>query len=375
MPSSPESSRLFSRWRDPGSGVESLLLTERVAPHQQSFYFTNPSFSADGRFLWLYLAFPPSPGRLLGCLDFATESLRAFPETQFLNASPLVAVDTGTVYWNSAAELWRRGPDPAARPELLNALPDKLIRGRTPHRTATHLTWRADHQAMNFDLEVGHEWHVGEFPLDGSPPQVWQSFDRCYNHGQFSPTDPDLQLINQDSWRDVVTGQARGYNGATDQRYGYNRRMWLLRRGQAAEPIFPEETPLHGHEWWDPDGRHVWYVHYGVGTEIVDIQTRARRLVWPSRRVSHSHSDRTGRYLVSDVCHERLHVSFINLATGREVVIAGDLPPPPPESRCHHVHPHPQFCAGDRYVAYTTTALGRVDFALAEVAALVAATS
>ena len=31
------------------SGVESFILSERVAPIQQSFYFTNPSVSKDGK--------------------------------------------------------------------------------------------------------------------------------------------------------------------------------------------------------------------------------------------------------------------------------------------------------------------------------------
>lgn len=47
----PETSCNFTRWRDPASGVESLILTGRVAACQQSFYFVNDGFSADGRYL------------------------------------------------------------------------------------------------------------------------------------------------------------------------------------------------------------------------------------------------------------------------------------------------------------------------------------
>jgi hypothetical protein len=43
--------------------------------------------------------------------------------------------------------------------------------------------------------------------VDGSPFELWQEFDRCYNHGRFSPPDPDLMLIAQDWWNDPVTGE------------------------------------------------------------------------------------------------------------------------------------------------------------------------
>ena len=42
-------SPLFSRWKDSVSGIESSILSTRVAPQQQTFYFCNPSLSADGR--------------------------------------------------------------------------------------------------------------------------------------------------------------------------------------------------------------------------------------------------------------------------------------------------------------------------------------
>ena len=44
-------SKLFKPWIDPISGIKSYILTRHVAPIQQSFYFTNQSFSADGRYL------------------------------------------------------------------------------------------------------------------------------------------------------------------------------------------------------------------------------------------------------------------------------------------------------------------------------------
>ena len=42
----PFNSPLFTPWRDPVSGVESFILTTRVAPVQQSFYYVTPSLTA-----------------------------------------------------------------------------------------------------------------------------------------------------------------------------------------------------------------------------------------------------------------------------------------------------------------------------------------
>jgi hypothetical protein len=67
-------SRLFTPWTNPDSGVTIYLLTEKVAPVQQGFYFVNNSVTDDGRYLWFYCAFPPAGsaayGRTLGVVDF-----------------------------------------------------------------------------------------------------------------------------------------------------------------------------------------------------------------------------------------------------------------------------------------------------------------
>ena len=56
-------SAAFRPWTDPESGITSYLLHDRVAPLQQSFYFTNRSFSEDGAYLWFY--WRPASGRQL----------------------------------------------------------------------------------------------------------------------------------------------------------------------------------------------------------------------------------------------------------------------------------------------------------------------
>jgi len=376
----PETSPLFTAWRDPVSGVESLLLARHVAPFQQSFYYVNPSFSDDGRFLWFYCAFPPAgsanQGRSLAVADLELNEVRHFPETGFLDASPAVDPATGEAYWCSGPEIWKRGPLASDRPVFVNRLPPALVRNRRPWRLATHLTFSADRRALNFDAEIGRQWFVGHAPLDGGDAVVWQEFDRPYNHGQFSPVDPGLQLINQDSAVDPVTGDCPNYEN----------RMWLLRRGEKAAPIFADAASsgaaMHGHEWWSADGRHVWYIHYGRGVMRVDPFASGApkpELMWACDTVSHAHTDASETLIVADCLPGPgtgiNRVVFINRKTGREIEIVSHMDYPPEALRRYHVHPHPQFCLRDRYICYTTSVRGRIDVALIPTSRLLDMTS
>lgn len=374
-----ESSPLFIPWRDPVSGVESLILDRRVAPLQQSFYYVNPSFSSDGRFLWIYCAFPPAgnanQGRSLAVIDFQLQEIRHYPETGFLDASPAVDPATGDAYWCTGLEIWKRGPHAGDAPVLVNRFPPALARNRRPWRLATHLTFSADRRALNIDAEIGRQFFIGHAPLDGGEVVVWQELDRAYNHGQFSPVDPGLQLVNQDSAIDPVTGACPNYEN----------RMWLIRRGEKAAPIFPDAVASgaakHGHEWWSADGRHVWYIHYNRGVMRVDpfAAQPEPELIWPSDTVSHAHASADETCVVADFIPGPVtginKVVFLNRRTGREAVIVSQAPYLPDELRRYHIHPHPQFCLHDRYICYTTTVRGRADVALVSVESLLARTA
>ena len=369
-----EKSPLFKRWKDPASGVESLILSQRVAPIQQSFYFTNTSLTNDGRFLWMYCSFPPGGdayyGRQLGVIDFAEQTIRHFPETQFMDASPYVDKDTGEVYWTTGLAVWKRGPLPADKAVRVGVFPAELANNRRPLRLATHLTLSADKKAFAIDALIGADCFLGDLPIDGKTPfRLWQKFDRCYNHTQFSPTDPNLMVTAQDGWFDPATGKP----GTTDDR------IWLLKCGEKIRPACPN-APLssdwRGHEWWDADGIHVWYIDYRKGTEKVNILTGEQTTVWPNGH-THSHNDQKSQYLVGDIYPngKEFRVAFFNIKSGREISIVTDMPPLDHSRRDYHIHPHPQFCLNDQYICYTTNVLGTVDVALVSVDQLIERTS
>jgi hypothetical protein len=363
---------LFETWTNPGSGVSSFVLTRRVAPLQQSFYFTNSGFTDDGRYLWFYCSFPPGGdayyGRQLGVLDFTDQALRHFPETQFMDASPFVDPQSGEAYWTTGLSVWKRGPKVGDKAERVGLFPAELTRRRRPLRLATHLSRSADRKSFAIDAQIGTEWFVGDLPLNGGEFRLWQKFDLCHNHAQFSPIDPDLMLIAQDGWIDPATGE----EGETHDR------LWLMRRGEQARPLVPASplpASLRGHEWWDADGNHVWYIDYRAGTARVDILTGERTLVWPGGH-THSHCDRAGKYLVGDInVADDWRVAFFNITTGKEIDIVSHLPVPSLPRASYHLHPHPRFCLNDRYICYTTNVRGSIDVALVPVSRLIEQTT
>ncbi len=357
-------SKLFTPVTNPDSGVTIYVLTHKVAPVQQDFYFVNDGMTGDGRFLWFYCAFPPSPGRTLGLVDLESQVVRHFPETQFSDASPYVDPASGFVYWGAHATLWCRGPRESETVQPVNSLPADLIGQRIVHRLATHLSLSADGKEFFVDAALGLQWIFGSLPLDGGDFQVWQRFDRHYNHAQFSPTDPDLVLFAEENHPDPITGLS----------FPIVDRMWLIRRGQPARPAFSSPTRVT-HEWWDADGKHVWCVwdNHSWRTDIASQQVE--KIEWP-QHCWHAHNSADGRYLVAD-SNEKFYrgcpstVNFLNRLTGKHIQLVSNPEMPGLTGARYHTDPHPRFCCQDRLVVFTTTIRGQVDLALARTSDLV----
>lgn len=378
---SPETSGLFSRWTNPSNGVASFVLTKRIAPVQQSFYYTHPSFSNDGRFLWLRVGYPPRGGmhsvQTLAVADLKTGEVRAYQETQFPAESVMVDPLTAEVYWTNQFDVWKRGPLPGDDAVHVGRFPQSLAEGRLA-LLATHPTFSADRRTLNIDARFIRNdctpvCFIGELPLDGAPFELWKKVEGQYlDHGLFSPVDRNLQLVAHEFWQDAARA-----GRVCDGSIPYHR-IWLARRGEPIEPLLKEPVSHSGHEWWSADGQHIYYLHYGVGVRKVSLATREEILVWPGH-LSHAHCDRTGRYFVADRMDEPgnpdCHVLFHDTVTGKSVDIVNRGPLAAHLTRCTHLHPHPQFCLNDRYVCYTTTVHDRVDVALAPVADLIALTA
>ena len=89
----------FETWTDPQAGAVSYILKERVAPIQQTFYFTNPGFSPDGEYLWFTACFPPCPRRFIAyvTLNPAKPVIKWFPQGEWTSIPMIFTFPSGSM--------------------------------------------------------------------------------------------------------------------------------------------------------------------------------------------------------------------------------------------------------------------------------------
>ncbi len=361
-------SKLFTPWTNPETGVTIYLMTQKVAPVQEAFYFVNASMSDDARYLWFYCAFPPSgtqsAGRTLGVIDFERMEVRHFPETQFTSASPFVDPITGAVTWGMGPGLWTRGPGASDCAEHVNSLPEEIIKARPMGRIATHLSRDPDGRFFFVDAQIGHQFVFGALPIGGGDFEEWGRFERNHNHAQICPADPNLVLFAEENHPDPHTGLT----------FPIINRMWLMRPGGKPWPVLREPTKMT-HEWWDDDGVHAWAVR-GSETWKINIHTQEPEVIAFPHHCWHSHASRGSEYIIGDSnnrfyrgCASSVH--FLNRNTGKLVKLVDNPEMHNYIGANYHIDPHPRFNANDQYVTFTTTIRGEVDLAVAKVEDLI----
>lgn len=375
----------FEPWQDPQSGVRSYLLRERVAPIQQTFYFTTGSVSNDERWLWFYAAFPPNRQKSLGCvcLDPENPVIRHFPQAGFVPESPMVAPEGDAVYFCMHASVYRMNVE--GHVEVVCTLKKDQIARRQLNRLATHLTLSADGTYFLLDGELGNCWFVGLGDVRTGEVTILKKFANHHNHAQFSPVDPELFLIPQDNWSDKITGD----------RFLLEHRLWLMDIRQTRfEPVCPGEwygvNSQASHEWWSKDGMVCWN-DYALGTFECDAYTLRKTHVW-KRSLCHAHCDATRQYWCADQnpykwATETVAILFYDRQRQQESRIVSAMPPPPVSPALdrfdppycprdtYHLDPHPHFSPRGTWIIYSSMVREQVDVALTPVRQLVAASS
>lgn len=355
----------FEKWTDPDSGIDSYILTKRVAPVQQSFYFTNPNLSADEKWLWFYAAFPPAQHQVLGavCMDPDNPRIHLLPEAEFCEVSPMVTPEGDAAYFCSGPSVWRISVDKEIT--RICTLSEEYIDHRHLFRLASHLTVSADGKYFLLDGEVGNQWFVAVGDRRSGEVKVLHEFGRRYEHGQFSPVDPDLFLLAQDWWHDPISGRYTGFD----------KRTWIMNVRQTLfEPLVPNLWFDHGskpcHEWFSGDGLICW-TDYEEGAYECDVSDRRPRLVWPGP-LCHTHCDANRQFWCADESPYKwtrtpCRIKFFDRQRQQEVDIVTAMPQPPMPRRLYHLDPHPQISPKATFVVYTTMVRGMVDVALTPV--------
>jgi hypothetical protein len=365
----PDLSKFFTPYKDPQNGATSYILTTKVAPVQQGFYFVNSSFTKDNRFLWFYCGFPPAGshriGRSLGVIDFEKQTINHYPETAFINCSPLVCDKTGGIYWATTKCICYRGPQPKDAVQIVAKLPEELYGERAVKQVATHLTLSPNEKELFLDSQAGHNFFAGTVNIETGLFHLWQKFERLYDHGQFCPIDDNLALLAQENMLDMHTGVKTPYED----------RLWLLRRDGSFKPIFPTKTKVT-HEWWDTDGKHVYAINNskqfdGPAIIRVDPQTAKVENVWKGQ-YWHAHDFDHGRLFIADKHHLTgfyrgcpSSVYFIDVAAGKEKTIISLSPEHHSLGSVYHIDPHPRFSPDGTMTVFTVTVRAEVDVAVA----------
>ena len=377
----PETSGHFRLFTDPVSGMKSYVLNTKAAAGQQSFYFVNRAMDDHGRYLWFYCYYPPAAYRTLGVVDFETDEVRVFPETQFIGG-PLVDTDTGDAYFGSPQGIFRKSPKADRPVEKLAPVPQAISRYYPVLSLATHMTFNRAKDALYLDARAGDHFIHGLLSLKDGSFHVWREFDYCRNHAQLNPADDGIVLYAEDHWTDCAAGRT---NRIRYNENGEFMRLWTM-TPDGTETMYP---PLNGqratHEWWSRNGEILYYCKYtneegNNGIAGINLKTGEHRVYAPVR-AWHGFSSIDDDFYVydeNDVFYRGTpsRVGFYNAGTGKQVYIVTQNPALAPRDNPspYHLDPHPQLVFSDRYVSYTIAQNGYTEVAVAPVGQLLRAT-
>lgn len=384
----PETSKHFTKHIDPKSGLVSYILSTRVAPIQQGFYFINSSVDDSGRYLWFYCAFPPAEGHCAGVVDFSSDELHLFPETH--GTGFMVDPITGELYWGNSTGIYRRTPHPQDKPVMIARMPAECARYLGQSMGGTHLTFSPDRRELFVDIQSANGSYLGTVNvLTGSFTQ-WYHTEKGipYNHAQFSPTDPDLVMVAHEGSHSFETG-THVSPACTPE--GIYPRLQLIRRDGSREM----RKPLNNyatHEWWAPNGKSIYYCsqQHIAQDRLGDHEPESVCYIpiADGNGTWHAHCTKDENYFIVDGSLPSMGhhwwrgcvsvVRFYNRSTQKlcelisyNPIVEGWTPEHP---SIYHIDPHPRFVWDDQWVVFTTTVQGRVDVALAPVKQLIAAT-
>lgn len=344
----------FTKYTDPQSGVESYILTEKVAGMYQHFYFSESSVTEDGKYLWICCSNPPAPFKTLAVVSLDPENpfIRHFPQAGITLGNPHITPEQDGVYYPDGNSIYK--VDLNGNVSKIFQVAPTFLHGRTVDRLTTHSTVSCDGKYMLLDMLVGGVYYVMRIELATGAYKILNNFGRCYDHAQFCPTRPNLFLIDQDWWRDYHSGEY----------FCIDNRIWLMNtEGTYFEPLLP--NTFYGrngtsiaHDFWSEDGYLCW-VDYHLGTYECNIDTRQTTYVW-KRPICHCHTSPDRKLWVGDQSpyqwsEKPCEVLFYDRETNREIPIFSAMPEPKvPRGKYHH-DPHPQFVCGGKYIVTTTT--------------------
>ena len=348
----------FEEHTDAKSGVKSHILKKRVAAIQQALYFIKMGgITTDGKYMWFRCIEPPS--RMIRyavlCLDPDAPSITVLnnvtKDTSLLSPIP----DTHSALFAVHNKVYQT--DTSGNVKEILKVSDELIHGRYIERISTHLSLNSTRELFTLDMNIGSKAYVAVGKYHTGEVKVIQKYERHYNHAQFSPTDPNLMIVDQDGHNDIITGE----------RFNIEQRIWLMDvDGTRLEPVDPLNWYDHNnsspnHDFWSQDGFVCWPDLRDDKVYEYNPQTREKTVAW-KKRMCHCHTlDR--KLWVGDASpyewnEKPCKVIFFDRESGREIDIFSSLPAPICDRGVYHLDPHPSFSPDGNFIVSTTTVNG-----------------
>lgn len=341
---------LFEATIDHDSGVKSYLLSEHVAPAQQSLYFSTPSVSADGKWLWFMCVHPPGLTRTVGVvsLDHRSPLIRHFPQVQYRGHFEHAACaappgESPGLYVCQALEVYKLGVDGSMR--YVASLPFQ------PHdftffqfRPSCVLSISSDRRRLLLTGLIKERHFIAVVDLRSGEVELLKEMSTDVTYSYFSPTEPDLFFV-------------------TARRRGPEARLWLMDVPQRKdEPVTAQgwspSRRLLNHEFWSGDGWLCW-VDLQHGAFEWNPRTHTLQHVW-RRPMIHAHATTQRQMWCADINtynwnEKDVRILLFDRASGREIPVVNAMPPPSFDYNRVHCHPHPRFVIDDRWLVYTAS--------------------
>jgi len=359
----------FTEYTDPVSRVKSYFLSKKAAQMQQHFYFCNTSLTFDSKYLWIRCSNAPAMIQSLAVvsLDADPPSIQHYPGAGYSGRGNLPCIIPGThdVLFAEGACVYRVTAEGTI--SKFFTLPDEVTLGRAPERVFTHASLSCDGKTLVMDAYIANKTYLCFGDMETGEVRLADKFGDMYNHAQFSFTDPDLLILDQDGWDDASSGE----------HFIFHNRIWLAdRKGSRFEPLLPASYYAHNgwicHDFWSKDGK-VCYVDYADGAFECDPESRSVNHVW-KRPLCHCHANADRSLWVGDQTPYAWHVRpcqvlFYDRETNKEIDIFSALPRPNLEDNApYHLDPHPAFSDDGEYIISTVTLLdGDADVAITPV--------
>ena len=246
-------------WIDKATGHE-IIRISRGPASAESFYFHNNPFlkTADGKG-WEMLYYGHTPEGI----QLFTVDLRNYTSTQVTHfgerfSGEILGKRTRSAYVQATDSVFSVNLDNGARKLRYVFPPDFHGHIATVNSNETLLAgvWSDDKEreilkkypakgdffTRIYDAHIPHVLFT--INLRTGVLTKIDSEDNWLNHEQFSPTDPDLLLYGHEGpWAKVD-------------------RTWIINVSTRNKKLLHKRTvagEINGHEWWQPDGRQVWF--------------------------------------------------------------------------------------------------------------------